>query len=419
MSGLRPLGSALIATVSDILGEDGERIRHNCPAWPLIDYFRGRCDRLTVLELSVPRKGMVNRPQVLRFEGGAFKEMRTSAILGGPPFAVDPEKAQPKTYFRLKFRDILALFWASGLYRERYDLFIGVESLLAMGGGLLKKAGKVRESVYYISDWSPWKFHNKVLNGVYVKMDWLACKGSDYIWNFATTISDARREILGFDMSLAGRELWVPFGFIPEGVTIAPDERVDRNRLVFCGGLCRENGVELIIEALPRILGRAPGAKVEMLGDGPQAEELKRRAEALGVSDSVIWRGYVTDRREILDAYVTASASLAPYMPFRENVKRFGDVIKIRESIGCGLPVVTTDVPPSHKEVLDKGLGEVIPYDAGALADVCVRILTDDAYYFPMRKRVIAASRENLWESIYGRTLREMGLDPAQRFAAD
>lgn len=401
------LSSALIATVSDILGEDGERIRHNSPAWPLMEYFRARCDRLTVLELSVPRKGMVFRPQVSRFEGGRFVEMKKCGWLGAWPFSI--VDAGPRTYFRLKFRDILALFWAAGLYKDKYDLFVGVESLLAMGGGLLKKAGKVRESAYYISDWSPWKFRNKALNAVYLKMDWLACAWSDYIWNYAYTIGEARREVLHFDMDRAGRELWVPFGFIPDGVVIPEDGEIDRRKLVFCGGLCRENGVELVIEALPRIRRAAPGVVVEILGDGPDAAALKARAEALGVSDSIVWRGYVTDREEILRSYLTASASLAPYMPFKENVKRFGDVIKIRESIGCGLPVVTTDVPPSHKEVLEKGLGEVIPYDADALAEACARILTDDDCYFPMRARVIKASRENLWESIYDRTLAAMG----------
>jgi glycosyltransferase involved in cell wall biosynthesis len=403
--------SALIATISDILGEDGDRVRHSNPAWPLIEYFRARCDRLTVLELSLPRKGMVFRPQVSRFEGGRFVEMKTCPRLGDWPFTIS--EPGPRTYFRLKFRDILALFWAAGLYKEKYDLFIGVESLLAMGGGMLKKMGRVRESVYYISDWSPWKFQNKALNAVYLKMDWLACKWSDFIWNFTYTIGQARREILHFDMDRTGRELWVPFGFIPDGVTIPEDGEIDRRKLVFCGGLCRENGVELIIEALPRIIEAAPGVVVEILGDGPAAPALKERAEALGVADSIVWRGYVADRKEILRTYLTASASLAPYMPFKENVKRYGDVIKIRESIGCGLPVVTTDVAPTHTEVLEKGLGEVIPYEAGALAEACARILTDDAYYFPMRGRVIASSRENLWENIYGRTLAAMGVDEA------
>jgi len=42
--------------------------------------------------------------------------------------------------------------------------------------------------------------------------------------------------------------------------------------------------------------------------------------------------------------------------------------------------VVTTEVPPSHKEVREKGLGEVIDYSAKSLADAVIRLLTDDAY---------------------------------------
>ena len=154
-----------------------------------------------------------------------------------------------------------------------------------------------------------------------------------------------------------------------------------------------------------------------VLDYGPQLAELKARAEALGVSRAVVWHGYVTDRRRILDAALSASAALAPYMPFPENVKRFGDVIKIREAIGCGLPVVTTEVPPSHREVREGGLGAVIPYDAGELAKTAVRLLTDEPWYRAVRDRVVAASRDNLWDAIYTRTLTAMGYDAAPRFS--
>ncbi len=416
---MKRLHSALVATISDITDASGERMRHNSPAWPMLEFFRKRCDRLTVLELSLPRPGMVNRPQASLFEEGQLREMRVWPGWLTAPLAVPPQTARPRTYFRLKLRDILACFWAASLTPGRFDLFVGVESILALCGAALKTGGKVRESAYYISDWSPWKFENKFLNDIYVWLDRQACRTSDFIWNYTPAISDARRDILHYDMSAMGKELWVPFGFIPDGADIVPDAAVDRRRLFYSGGICRENGVGLIVEALPAILDKVPDARIDIFGDGPQRAELMARASALGVDKAIAWRGYVTDRATILKAALTASASLAPYMPFPENVKRFGDVIKIREAIGCGLPVVTTEVPPSHREVRDGGLGEVIAYDPTALAAACVRILTDDAYYFALRDRVVAASRDNLWDNIYSRTLAAMDYDPTPRFEVD
>lgn len=414
---MKRLSSVLVATVSDITdAATGERMRHNSPAWPMLEFFRTRAERATILELSVPRPGMVSRPQASFFERGELRERRVWPGWATAPFAVPPETAQPKTYFRLKLRDILASFWAAAATPGPIDLFVGVESLLALCGSALKVRGKVKESVYYISDWSPWKFASKRVNDFYLWLDQAACRRSDFIWNYTYAISDARRDILGYDMSRLGRELWVPFGFIPDGVVIPPNEAVNRHRLFYSGGICRENGVALIVEALPAILAAVPDATIDIFGDGPQWAELQARAEALGVSRAIVWHGYVTDRATILGAALGATAALAPYMPFPENVKRFGDVIKIREAIGCGLPVVTTEVPPSHKEVRDGGLGAVIPYDVAALAQTAVRLLTDDAWYFSMRDRVVAASRDNLWDAIYGRTLAAMGYDATPRF---
>ncbi|MFP5239086.1 MAG: glycosyltransferase, partial [Acidobacteriota bacterium] len=102
----------------------------------------------------------------------------------------------------------------------------------------------------------------------------------------------------------------------------------------------------------------------------------------------------------------------APYAPLETSVKRFGDVIKIREAIGCGLPIVTTEVPPSHREVREKNLGRVIEYSPEALAGAVIGLLSDPASYFAVRGNVVAASRENLWDNIYSRTLDAMGYGP-------
>jgi len=406
------LDSVFIATFSDILDESGERVRHNGPAWPMIDYFTARCPRVTVLELSQPRKGMVNRPQLSRYENGRRASFKTWGPTATRLLAVSDETAGPRTFMRLKVRDMLACFWAAGVHRERYDLFIGVESLLAICGGVLEKIGVVRDSVYYISDWSPWKFQNKTLNKIYLEMDRAACLLCDHIWNFTYTIEEARRDILKFDATHFGRQHWVPFGFISDGVTIPPDDAVDLNRLVFCGGVGPENGLDIAIEALPAIREKLPNIRLDVLGDGPDLPRLKARATELGLDGMVTWHGFVTDRRRILDAQLGAGLALAPYAPLETSVKRYGDVIKIREAVGCGLPIITTSVPPSHLEVLQKNLGRVIEYSPEALTGAVLELLTNRETYFAVRANVVAASEDNLWENIYGRTLAAMGYGP-------
>lgn len=405
------LKSVFIATISHITDENGNRETHSTPAWPMIDFFHKRCKELVVLELPLPRKKMFFRPQAVRYSKGVFIERRLMPWILSMPFLVREHKISHRTYFRLKIRDMLAVTWFLLVYRKRFELFIGVESLLAIAGGILKKIGLVKKSVYYISDWAPVKFKNAFLNWIYIKMDWLACKWSNYIWNYTYTISEARRDILKYDMSKIGRELWVPFGFIPDGVNHPDEKDIDRRRLIYCGGFGPEYGVDIIIESLPLIRKQIPDVKIDILGSGSDMEALKERAKTLKVDDCIVWRGYVSDRKEILKHYLKASISLSPYALLENSVKKYGDVIKIRESIGCGIPVITTTVPPSHKEVLEKGLGEVIEYTPAALANAVIKLLSDDGYYFAVRRRVLLASKENLWENIYGRTLNAMGYD--------
>lgn len=405
------LKSVFIATIANFTNQDGNHETQSSLAYPMINYFHQRCEELLVVELPLPRKKLFFRPQAVRYSKGVFIERKVMPWILSWPFSIPEHKIKSKTYFRLKVRDVLAVIWFMAVYRQRFELFIGVESLLAMLGVALKKIGIVRESVYYISDWAPRRYNNPILNWIYIKTDWFACKWSDYIWNYTYTISEARRDILKYDMSKIGKELWVPFGFIPDGVNHPEEKDIDRRRLIYCGGFGPENGVDLIIESLPLIRKQIPDVKIDILGDGSDIEVLQERAKTLGVDDCIIWRGYVSDRKEILKHYLKASVSLSPYAPLVNSVKKYGDVIKIRESIGCGIPVITTTVPPSHKEVLEKGLGKVIEYTPTALANAVIKLLSDDGYYFAVRRRVLAVSKENLWENIYGRTLNAMGYD--------
>lgn len=405
------LQSVFIASISHIVNEKGDREIHSTPTQPLINFFKTRCKRFVVVELPLPRKGMFFQPQAVFYKEGVFIERRIMPKILSFPFKINDKKIEPRTYFRLKLRDIVAFFYFMFLYRQRYDLFIGIESILAICGGILKKLGIFNKSVYYISDWAPVKYKHYLLNWIYIKMDWYACRWSDFIWNYTYAISEARRDILKYRMEKIGKELWVPFGFIADGVTIPDEKDIDRKQLVYCGGIGPEYGVDLIVESLPLIKKRFPDIKIDILGTGPEIDKIKEKAEGFGVNDCIIWHGYVPDRKKILYYYLKASIALAPYAPLKDSVKRYGDVIKIREAIGCGIPVITTTVPPSHKEILEKGLGEVIEYTPKSLADAVIKLLSNDEYYFSVRKRVVNASRENLWENIYARTLTAMGYD--------
>jgi glycosyltransferase involved in cell wall biosynthesis len=112
----------------------------------------------------------------------------------------------------------------------------------------------------------------------------------------------------------------------------------------------REKGVDVVIDAAPRILAALPDAAVAVIGEGPLEAELRQRAQALGLLDDPRFR-FIPFSRPMarylrgLDTFVLASAWEA--FP-----------ISILEALACGVPQVASDVG---------GIGEAVAADTGTL----------------------------------------------------
>jgi glycosyltransferase involved in cell wall biosynthesis len=65
----------------------------------------------------------------------------------------------------------------------------------------------------------------------------------------------------------------------------------------FIGSFYAYEGLDLLIQALPRLLARRPDIRILLVGGGPQEMELKESAARLGVADKVIFTGRVRTAR--------------------------------------------------------------------------------------------------------------------------
>jgi glycogen synthase len=68
----------------------------------------------------------------------------------------------------------------------------------------------------------------------------------------------------------------------------------DPPRLVCLGRLVRQKGMDLAIQALPRIRRRFPKARLVIVGHGPEQEALECQARQLGLADAVEFPGWVS-----------------------------------------------------------------------------------------------------------------------------
>lgn len=132
-----------------------------------------------------------------------------------------------------------------------------------------------------------------------------------------------------------------------------------------------QKSIDVLLEAAPLILERAPRARIAIVGDGPLREELRARAAALGLTSNERFRFFpfrppAARYLRAIDLYVLPSAWEA--FP-----------IGILEAQACGVPQVVTDVGGSA-EAVDRQTGMVVPKrEPAALADAIVTLLQDDA----------------------------------------
>ncbi|MBW4556075.1 MAG: glycosyltransferase [Trichormus sp. ATA11-4-KO1] len=126
-------------------------------------------------------------------------------------------------------------------------------------------------------------------------------------------------------------------------------------------------GVDVTIRALPQIAEAFPEIKYLVIGRGDDQPRLAQLAQDLGVSDRVVFAGFVPTE-QLMAHYRLADAYI---MPSQEG---FG--IVYLEAMACGVPVLSGDDDGSADPLQDGKLGWRVPHrDPEAVAKACIEIL--------------------------------------------
>ena len=194
------------------------------------------------------------------------------------------------------------------------------------------------------------------------------------------------------------RSKWAP---IPPPVVLPPllpgvvnafAERWDlvhhRPVIGFIARFAAEKGVEVIIEAMPRILQEYPQARVlftgpyrNVLGEQAYAQRLAPMIERLGPH----WMFTdVLSQQDLMALYATSDVVVLPSLNSTES---FG-LVQV-EAMLHGAPVVASDRPGVRAPIQLTGMGELAPTgDPASFAEAVLRVLRDRATYVRPRAEV-------------------------------
>ncbi|WBO66249.1 glycosyltransferase [Streptomyces camelliae] len=177
-------------------------------------------------------------------------------------------------------------------------------------------------------------------------------------------VSEAERET-GLRAGVRAAYAVVPNGIDTTRFSPGPATPLVPGPLVVCvGRLCRQKGQDVLLRAWEQVLAAVPRARLVLVGDGPDREVLRQRAHP-----SVQFTGAVAD---VVPWYRAADLVVLPS-------RWEGMALAPLEALGCGRPVVVTDVDGA-RESLPPTLADrclVPPEDPAALAGAVAGLLSD------------------------------------------
>ncbi len=284
----------------------------------------------------------------------------------------------------------------------RFNDCVACDPLNAVVAVLLKKCGRIDRVIYYTIDWMPERFASRVLNAVYHALDRFCLRHCDAAWNISPRIVEVRRSQGLPD----AKNVLVPVGVDLEKIAL-PDKsgRVPRD-LVLLGALSPSKGVDLVIEAWPRLVARFPGLRLHVVGktpnnaveDGVVYAPYEPRLRELG--DCVVLHG-VMNHDKVLETLPGFDISLALYRPTDNNLSRWADPSRVKDYLACGVPVVITDVPEIAKDVAAEGAGLVAAYTAEAVEAAVAAMVERPEAWRLMRQAAVASMERYRWSAIF------------------
>lgn len=159
------------------------------------------------------------------------------------------------------------------------------------------------------------------------------------------------------------------YGQVKTGVGVGPVDRM----ILFVGPLEHAAGVDILLEAMPTLLNRAPNLRLVYVGAGNLGGHLEHRARALGVAHAVRLLGHV----EGPQVHRLVRSAEAVVLPSRYRVPFDDAVVDLARK--AGRPVVTTNGGPAHL-VRHEENGLVTYDNPGSMVWAVDRILGDPGH---------------------------------------
>ena len=163
---------------------------------------------------------------------------------------------------------------------------------------------------------------------------------------------------------------------VPNGIELSHfyTKNVSSKRVIFSGVMYYHRGIDVLLNALPKIAKNVPDMELFLLGVGPEMQKLKDIVDKKNLSRNVVFKGWVN--REEIPQYLSESA--IGVGPLRATtVTKNALPIKVLEYMASSLPIVAMeDTLPTN--VLQNEYNGYFVKNVDELADKVIFLLENE-----------------------------------------
>ena len=242
----------------------------------------------------------------------------------------------------------------------------------------------------------------------------------EYSKFFCNTTTDVIAPTKKTEDLLLSYGVTTPISIIPTGIDTAhfrkenysPEEilalrhslglEADTPVVLSIGRVAKEKSIDVVLSAIPALLEKLPTAKMVIVGEGPEKENLEVMAKNLGIDDHLIFTGgkpwtEIGKYYQLGNVFCSASVSETQGLTFAE-------------AMAAGVPVVAKK-DPCIQDIISHNKTGLLFEDAETLPELLYQVLTDEALHNNLSKAGMETMKnlsaenfctcvENLYENI-------------------
>ena len=273
------------------------------------------------------------------------------------------------------------IFLNISMIDNKQAIYIGVNPINGFSGVILKKLGRIKTFIYFTPDYADKRFKNTLLNAIYHVLDIVSLKSANEVWSVSSRIVKKRKK-QGVDDSRNK--------LLPNSPNIA-DLPIRNNsyleRLIIVSHLTKSLNLEPILQSV-KALRKKTSLELTIIGSGPELQNMKSRVNELKLGKSVHFLGPLP-HKEVLKEISKSFIGLALYT--KENSwNMYGDSMKAREYVACGIPVIINSIPSTADDIKLHNAGLVLTkIDVKKITEFVAKCMNDKRFYDNMCQNAV------------------------------